>query len=131
MKNDISVNDLFETNICQILSEKIQRKYDAKSNEGKMCRRLLLHFQSWCRKDPGFRESEDLPNITDDSDTGSPLAPIRSFRGLFSTSVIAGNDQMYNSIFDELPILLVKGNASMFLNLVPNFPTQEIDGLSD
>ena len=58
MKNDISVNDLFETNICQILSEKIQRKYDAKSNEGKICRRLLLHFQSLCRKDPGFTESE-------------------------------------------------------------------------
>ena len=33
MKNDFSINDLFETNICQILSEKIQRKYDAMSNE--------------------------------------------------------------------------------------------------
>ena len=54
-----------------------------------MKERLILHFKSLFRKDPGFRESEDLPNITDDSDdsdTGSsnpPLAPIRSFRGIF------------------------------------------------
>ena len=31
----------------------------------------------------------------------------------------------------RMAILLVKGNASMFLNRVPNFPPQEIDGLSD
>ena len=31
----------------------------------------------------------------------------------------------------RMAILLVKGNASMFLNQVPNFPPQEIDGLSN
>jgi hypothetical protein len=49
MKQEISVDILFETKVCQIISEKIQPEYDSKTYEGKMCRKLLLFFQSLCR----------------------------------------------------------------------------------
>ena len=99
MKQEISVDILFETKVCQIISEKIQPEYDSKTYEGKMCRKLLLFFQSLCRNDPAF-DDEELPVITDissDDDAGvtmdPPPPPVRSFRALFSNSRVSSSVQ--------------------------------------
>ena len=69
---------------------------------------MLKYFQQLCRKDPNF-DNEELPNITDVSDSDSEVPPpTRSFRSLFQANqsgsiLMAGSDRVENEVLDELP----------------------------
>ena len=111
LKKDVTVDALFKTRVCQTLSEKIQTFYSSKTKEGKICRKLLRYFQDLCRRDPGFDPAEELPNITDISDSETEeVIPTRSFRTLFArpsnldqSSVLIGSNREPNSIMDDVP----------------------------
>ena len=108
IKSDITIDSLFETEICPILMQSIRPVYNSSSEEGKKCRKLLKYFQQLCRKDPNF-DNEELPNITDVSDSDSEVPPpTRSFRSLFQANqsgsiLMAGSDRVENEVLDELP----------------------------
>ena len=112
IQKEVTVDSLFETEICQILMNNVRPAYNADTVEGKLCRRLLKHFQKICRRDPNFN-NEDLPDVTDvtDSEAENP-PPVRSFRGLFgyqsnSTNnsqsiILAGSNRTENSIMYDV-----------------------------
>ena len=86
--------------------EKIRPMYDANCVEGKRCRKLLRYFQKLCKFDKHFND-EDLPNITDVSDSDEEeVPPIRSFRSRFQKNdsvLISGSTRIQNEVVDDVP----------------------------
>ena len=83
MKN-ISVDQLFNTNICQILYTDIRNIFSVETSQGKKCRRLLRHYQSVCQAEPDF--NGDLPDVTlvDEDEFQTSQEQSRNFRNLFT-----------------------------------------------
>ena len=76
------------------------------AREGKWCRKLLRYSQKLCKNDKNFNV-EELPNITDVSDSDEEeVPPIRSFRSLFQRNdsvLISGGTRIQNKVVDDVP----------------------------
>ena len=118
LKN-ISVEQLFETNICNILYSDIRQNFSAETSQGIKCRQLLRHFQSICQSEPDF--DGDLPDVTLVDDDEIQTSQSRNFRNLFTgdaaASVSIGMGSIYSESIAPLQDIPVPRSSSTVLDV--------------
>ena len=82
----VTIDDLFRTNICNVLFNDIKPLYSTNTQNGRKCRLLLKYYQRVCRSHPDF-DNDDLPELTDiedDDEVHNQHKPQKNFRDLFT-----------------------------------------------
>ena len=127
---NISVEELFRTNIYNLLTTKIKPMYPASSQPGKQCRRLLNQYQRLCRNHPDFHD-EVLPvisDISDDSDSPlSPATPVRTFRSLFTGEMQETRSSMLSMVPNTVTENSIGDNGPASSTLIESQDNQRLD----
>ena len=134
LKN-ISVDQLFQTNICQILYTDIRNIFSVETSQGKICRRLLRHYQSICQAQPDF--NGELPDVTlvDEDAFQTSHEQSRNFRNLFTgdsaASLSFGIENISSASLAPLQDIPVPRSSSTVLDMSLASLPQEESRLAD